>query len=210
MKFPFTKEETNWEGFTGCSELRLFTWETEPGCAHIMPALLDCSDFQLQRQLQVALVHTLIWISGCRPAFSWPTHWHMFSLKYKSALSGGNGSRIHCLLSSWVGPCVVLQPGSYSSLPVTLGPHGTKPPGVLLAVNKYLRVCHMLSSLVDIGLTRAFWKVIQMGEVVALGKDRGSGMEGSETFIDIEEIESMGLGEEEKQFGCLPGSGLCS
>lgn len=45
---------------------------------------------------------------------------------------------------------------------------------------------------------------------MALGKDRGSGMEGSETFIDIEEIESMGLGEEEKQFGCLPGSGLCS
>lgn len=35
-------------------------------------------------------------------------------------------------------------------------------------------------------------------------------MEGSETVIDIEEIESTGLGEEEKHFGCLPGSGLCS
>lgn len=156
MKFPFTKEETKWEGFTGCSELGLFTWETEPGCAHIMPALLDCPDFQLQRQLHAALVHTLIWISGWRPALSCPTHWHMFSLKYKSALSGGNGSWSHYLLSSWVGPCVVLQPGSCSSLPVTLGPHGTKPPGVLLAFNKYLRVCHMLSSLVDTGLTRAF------------------------------------------------------
>lgn len=52
--------------------------------------------------------------------------------------------------------------------------------------------------------------MIQIGEVLALGKDRGSGMERSETFIDIEEIESTGLGEEEKHSGCLPGSGLCS
>lgn len=52
--------------------------------------------------------------------------------------------------------------------------------------------------------------MIQIGEVLALGKDRGSGMERSETFIDLEEIESTGLGEEEKHFGCLPGSGLCS
>lgn len=48
--------------------------------------------------------------------------------------------------------------------------------------------------------------MIQRGEVLALGKDRGSGMERSETF-DIEEIESTGLGEEEEHFGCLPGSG---
>lgn len=53
---------------------------------------------------------------------------------------------------------------------------------VLLAFNRYLRVCYVLSSLLDTELTGAFL-VIQMAVALALGKDSGSGDGGSEAFI---------------------------
>lgn len=63
---------------------------------------------------------------------------------------------------------------------------------VLLAFNRYLRVCYVLSSLLDTELTGAFL-VIQMAVALALGKDSGSGDGGSKHSSDIEEIESIGL-----------------
>ena len=49
----------------------------------------------------------------------------------------------------------------------------------------------------------------QMVEVSVLNKDSSSGA-GEKWNIRYEEVEWTGLGEEEKHFECLPGSGLCS
>lgn len=166
-----------------------------------------CPAFHFQTQPHAALVHSPVCyldlqLQACPFISILYTLAIMFNLKCRSALSGGNGS--------WIGPCLGLQPHSYSILPFTLGPLLTVwNCRVLIAFDKYLSACYVLHSLLDVGPPRALF-MIQIGE--GLGLEKESSSENGEKW-SIHQIcggRINGTWGRRKHFGCLLGSGLCS